>query len=164
MVKVLYIQSAPLSTSKSYIVAQEFIKSYKAANPDHQVVTWDLFAENGGEAGVKVPLFLQLEVEAKFGSFTGNLDPTQQKAWDEVLVAINFFKSFDRYIFSVPMWNFGIPHILKVRRKIRYWFRSNSSPAIPTTRTLSMFLYNQLILFQEVKEVILVWLLANQPF
>jgi len=136
MVKVLYIQSAPLSTSKSYIVAQEFIKSYKAANPDHQVVTWDLFAENGGEAGVKVPLFLQLEVEAKFGSFKGTLDPTQQKAWDEVLATINFFKSFDRYIFSVPMWNFGIPHVLKVRRKLNCWLTQIPHLPFRTTRTL----------------------------
>jgi len=123
MVKVLYIQSAPLTTSKSHVVAQEFIKSYHAANPDHHVVTWNLFAKDGGEAGIKVPLFLQNEVEGKFGSFTGNLDPSHQKAWDEVLATISFFKSFDRYIFGVPMWNFGIPHVLKVRIE-RYHGRS----------------------------------------
>ena len=37
----------------------------------------------------------------------------QQAAWDAVTRAGEHFKGFDKYVFAVPMWNFGIPYALK---------------------------------------------------
>ena len=34
-------------------------------------------------------------------------------AWDGVLKLIDRFKSADKYLFAIPMWNFSIPYRLK---------------------------------------------------
>jgi FMN-dependent NADH-azoreductase len=34
-------------------------------------------------------------------------------AWNEAIATFNRFNSADRYLFSVPMWNAGVPYILK---------------------------------------------------
>ena len=34
-------------------------------------------------------------------------------AWKTVIDTINYFKRFDKYVISSPMWNFGIPYRLK---------------------------------------------------
>ena len=37
----------------------------------------------------------------------------QAKAWKRVTGVIERFKSADWYLFSLPMWNFGVPYVLK---------------------------------------------------
>ncbi len=37
----------------------------------------------------------------------------QQAAWGAVTVIADRFKSADKYVFSLPMWNFSIPYKLK---------------------------------------------------
>lgn len=37
----------------------------------------------------------------------------QKDAWRTVEKVIAHFKEADKYLFSLPMWNFGIPYILK---------------------------------------------------
>jgi hypothetical protein len=37
----------------------------------------------------------------------------QAKAWKRVEEVIERFKSADWYLFSLPMWNFGVPYVLK---------------------------------------------------
>jgi len=39
--------------------------------------------------------------------------PPERAAWAPVEQLINHFTGFDKYLFSIPMWNFGIPYILK---------------------------------------------------
>jgi FMN-dependent NADH-azoreductase len=36
-------------------------------------------------------------------------DDAQVAAWRQVIEVADHFKSFDRYVISTPMWNFGIP-------------------------------------------------------
>ena len=33
--------------------------------------------------------------------------------WNKIVELFGRFNSADKYVFSVPMWNFGIPYILK---------------------------------------------------
>jgi FMN-dependent NADH-azoreductase len=37
----------------------------------------------------------------------------QKQAWKQVEGIIQEFKSADKYVFSLPMWNYGIPYKLK---------------------------------------------------
>ena len=37
----------------------------------------------------------------------------QERAWNSVQTVFDQFNSVDKYLFSVPMWNFGIPYRLK---------------------------------------------------
>ncbi len=41
------------------------------------------------------------------------LSAAEQSAWDGIVSVVERFKAADKYVFSVPMWNFTIPHVLK---------------------------------------------------
>ncbi|NJK28566.1 MAG: hypothetical protein HC925_09240 [Coleofasciculaceae cyanobacterium SM2_3_26] len=49
-------------------------------------------------------------------SFFGEtaMDDKQQTLYDELVRIFNQFNSADDYLFSVPMWNFGVPWKLKL--------------------------------------------------
>lgn len=108
MAKLLYIESSPRkSRSKSIKVANAFIDAYKSANPDDEVVTIDLWEK-------ELPEFDGYTIDAKYQVLHGqNFDAEQQKAWQAVVDVCDEFKSADKYVFSLPMWNFGIPYKLK---------------------------------------------------
>lgn len=44
----------------------------------------------------------------------GTLEGARKTAWDENVVITNRFTSADDYLFTVPMWNGGIPYRLKL--------------------------------------------------
>lgn len=108
MAKLLYIESSPRkSRSKSIEVATAFLEAYKATNPDDTVETIDLWQ-------VKLPEFDGYTIDAKYQVLHGqDHDEDQAKAWQAVVDVCEQFKSADKYLFSVPMWNFGIPYKLK---------------------------------------------------
>ena len=43
------------------------------------------------------------------------IDPSdsEKSAWKEIESIFDTFNEADKYIFSVPMWNFGLPYVLK---------------------------------------------------
>ena len=41
------------------------------------------------------------------------LDDHQRSSWDAIEANINRFLEADIYVISTPMWNFGIPYVLK---------------------------------------------------
>jgi len=108
MAKLLYIESSPRKQrSKSIIVAQSFIQKYLAAHPGDQLLKLDLWEK-------KLPEFDGYTIDAKYQVLHGQgFDEMQQAAWQTVVDVCEEFKSADKYLFSLPMWNFGIPYKLK---------------------------------------------------
>jgi FMN-dependent NADH-azoreductase len=108
MSKLLYIESSPRKDrSKSIKVAKAFLDNYKAANPSDEIVTIDLWDKS-------LPEFDGFTIDAKYQVLHGqDFDDSQQKAWQAVVDVCDEFKSADKYVFSLPMWNFGIPYKLK---------------------------------------------------
>ena len=108
MAKLLYIESSPRKErSKSILVAKAFLEKYKAEHPGDQVVTIDLWDK-------KLPEFDGYTIDAKYQVLHGQgFDADQQAAWQSVVDVCDEFKSADKYLFSLPMWNFGIPYKLK---------------------------------------------------
>lgn len=108
MAKLLYIESSPRKNrSKSIGVANAFIETYKANHPDDEVVTLDLWAAN-------LPEFDGFTIDAKYQVMHGqDFSDEQQNAWQTVVNVCQEFKSADKYVISLPMWNFGIPYKLK---------------------------------------------------
>ena len=108
MSKLLYIESSPRKNrSKSIAVAHRFIEKYKAVNPQDEIITLDLWEK-------QLPEFDGYTIDAKYQVLHGqNFDANQQKAWQAVVDVCNEFKSADKFLFSLPMWNFGIPYKLK---------------------------------------------------
>ena len=108
MAKLLYIESSPRKErSASIEVAHHFIEAYKAAHPGDTVETIDLWK-------TELPAFNESAIDAKYAILHGHaFTPEQAASWAQITAIADKFKSADAYLFSVPMWNFGIPYILK---------------------------------------------------
>lgn len=108
MPKLLYVRCSPRGeTSKSTQITRAFLAAYQGAHPDAAVEEMDIFA-----AGL--PDYAAAGTEAKMSHFgEGELAGEVKTAWDELVRLFNHFNSFDDYLFSMPMWNFGVPYKLK---------------------------------------------------
>jgi FMN-dependent NADH-azoreductase len=108
MAKLIHIQTSPRgSRSASQAVAKQFIESYRAAHPSDAVETLDLWQ-------AELPDFDGATIDAKYAVLHGlPHTPEQSQAWQAVVRIADHFKSADKYLVSLPMWNFGIPYKLK---------------------------------------------------
>ena len=108
MSKLLHIEASPRGErSASITVARHFIEAYKAKHPNDTVETLDLWHAH-------LPEFDGPTIESKYAIMHGqSFTPEQQQAWQAVTKIAEQFKSADKYLFSLPMWNFGIPYKLK---------------------------------------------------
>ena len=101
MSKVLYIKAnaKPEGESKTFRIADKFMEAYKKHHPQDEIITLDLYKEDIHFLTVEdVMVHMSNEVEEKE-------NPMKRYALQ--------FKSADKYIFAEPMWNLGIPAILK---------------------------------------------------
>jgi FMN-dependent NADH-azoreductase len=108
MAKLLHIQTSPRgSRSASQAVAEHFIDSYRRSHPSDTVETLDLWQ-------AELPEFSGATIEAKYAVIHRlPHSPEQIHAWKAVARIADHFKSADKYLVSLPMWNFGIPYKLK---------------------------------------------------
>jgi FMN-dependent NADH-azoreductase len=108
MSKLLYIEASPRkSRSKSIEVSQVFLAELQRSHPTVEIDKLDLWT-------TELPTFDGDTVEAKYAVLQGQTHtPGQAKAWQRVVSVIERFKSADWYLFSLPMWNFGVPYVLK---------------------------------------------------
>lgn len=108
MPKLLHIQSSPRGErSASIEVAKQFIQTYQASNCGDTVETLDLWEAT-------IPEFNGETIDAKYAVLHGQSQtPVQIAAWNEVVKICDHFKSADKFVLSLPMWNFSIPYKLK---------------------------------------------------
>lgn len=108
MSKLLYIQASPREgRSYSRAVSDAFVDAYRKKHPQDSVDVLDVFKE-------KIPDFDGSALQAKYNIMHGEKHTDEQlKAWKNIEVVIERFKSADKYVISLPMWNFGIPYRLK---------------------------------------------------
>ncbi|MCE5186105.1 MAG: NAD(P)H-dependent oxidoreductase [Planctomycetaceae bacterium] len=109
MAELLYIESSPRNEfSVSIKIARAFMEAYKKANPGDSIKTLKLFE-------MDLPPFDGFTIASKYKILRGSAPTTleEKKAWSRVEALIYEFKHADKYLFAVPMWNFGIPYRLK---------------------------------------------------
>ena len=108
MAKLLYIEASPRKErSHSIKVAQHFLDACKEANPRHAIETIDLWQ-------TPFPEFDGATIDAKYRILHGETHTAAEAAaWNTVEELFNHFNSADKYVFSLPMWNFGVPYKLK---------------------------------------------------
>jgi len=108
MSEVLYIKASPRTgRSHSVAVADAFIDSYQQTHPGDNVKTVDIFRTD-------LPGFDLPAATAKYEIMHGEEHSKQdQQIWAEIVSVIEEFKSADKYVMAVPMWNFSIPYRLK---------------------------------------------------
>src|SRR5262245_47231703 len=108
MTRLLHVISSPRGEeSESSRIAGIFLEAYLPGAHDVEVDTLDLWDDS-------LPGYYGRGVEAKMNLLAGK-DPVgaAAKAWAEVRRVFARFAAADEYLFTVPMWNHGVPWILK---------------------------------------------------
>ena len=108
MSKLLHLSASPRGTaSESLAIAATFVDTFSDVRPDIAVEHWDLWDGT-------LPPFGAAAAGAKMSIFAGQ-EPSgeQAAAWAAVHRTFERFAAADYYLFSVPMWNHGVPYILK---------------------------------------------------
>ncbi|MEY8880854.1 FMN-dependent NADH-azoreductase [Donghicola sp. XS_ASV15] len=108
MTKLLYVAASPRGTnSQSGKLADAYLDARLAGEPELVVDRLDLWSAD-------LPEFDGDKAAAKMTFFgLGQMDAPQQTAWDQIVAITQRFTDADEYVFSVPMWNGGIPYKLK---------------------------------------------------
>jgi FMN-dependent NADH-azoreductase len=105
---LLHVSASPRgASSEGLALAGEFLESHLQSHPDVVVDELDLF--DG-----KLPAFGRLAAQAKVAVFSGGQPSAEQQGeWDAARAVFDRFAAADSYLFSVPMWNAGVPYVLK---------------------------------------------------
>jgi FMN-dependent NADH-azoreductase len=106
--RLLHISSSPRGqASESLAIAAAFLEAYAEAHPGAEIDTFDLWDGS-------LPEFGPNAAAAKMAVFAGQA-PTgaQAAAWQTATDTFHRVARATHYLFSVPMWNHGVPYILK---------------------------------------------------
>src|SRR3954447_8121213 len=108
MSTLLHISASPRgAASESLQLAQTFLESYADSHEDARILHWDLWDGS-------LPAFGPPAAGAKMTVFGGGVPVDEEaEAWQAALATFRRFDEADRLLFSVPMWNAGIPYVLK---------------------------------------------------
>jgi FMN-dependent NADH-azoreductase len=108
MTTLLHISASPRAErSESLAIAGTYLDTVRQEHPGVTIETWDLWDGT-------LPAFGPDAAAAKMAVFAGRAPQgAAAQAWTATGAAFRRFAAADRYLFSVPMWNAGVPYILK---------------------------------------------------
>ena len=108
MKKLLHIVATPRAEeSRTLQVSEAFLNTFRDTHTDWVIEELDLSKE-------ELPSLTIKRVGGKYALLGGkDLFGEFKEAWEDILAHIEKFLSADAYLISVPMWNFGIPYMLK---------------------------------------------------
>ena len=96
--------------SRTQKLRQAFLAGYRQAHPDFIHLQLDLGAEHA-----TLPAFDEWDIEAKFQMAygEGKLDEVAAARWDRLTQLTDQLHAADVLLITAPMWNFGVPWMLK---------------------------------------------------
>jgi FMN-dependent NADH-azoreductase len=105
---LLHISASPRGArSESLALAATFLETYRELNPLDSVERFDLWDGT-------LPEFGPAAAGAKMTIFGGCVpEGAEADAWNGARTTFERFDAADKYVFSVPMWNAGVPYVLK---------------------------------------------------
>ena len=108
MSKLLYMVASPRGEdSESKAAADAFLSAYRERHADLEVDVLNLWED-------QLPVYGGRGVAAKMAVFGGGAPSDDDaKAWADVQRVFARFDAADSYLFAVPMWNAGVPWVLK---------------------------------------------------
>jgi len=106
--RLLHIEASPRGErSRSGDVGQHLLARLQAYDPALTVERLDVWA-------AELPPFDGSLIEGRYRLLAGDAVAAGQAArWASVRRIAEHFLSFDAWLFTVPMWNFGVPYRLK---------------------------------------------------
>lgn len=102
MSKILYIKAnaKPEGISRTFQVSDYFINEYKQKNPNDLIITIDLYKE-------KIDFLTEKDISTIFS-------PKNNDSIKHPILKYSYqFAEANKYIIAAPLWNLGIPSILK---------------------------------------------------
>lgn len=109
MAKILYITAnvKTVNDSFSLSVGQKFIQEYKRLNPNDEIEELDLFK-------TEIPFLDQAILGSVFGTVKyDELYEEHQRKFQLMTANLDQFIHADKYVFATPLWNLGVPPVLK---------------------------------------------------
>ncbi len=108
MKTLLHIIASPRGDDSNTLkIAAPILERFREQHRDGRVDTLDLFAES-------LPPMTAPAASGKYQLLSGkDLDERTQRAWAPIVEHIERFKKADIVLISTPMWNFGMPYVLK---------------------------------------------------
>ncbi|MBW4701805.1 MULTISPECIES: FMN-dependent NADH-azoreductase [unclassified Micromonospora] len=108
MTRLLHVSASPTGpASRSTAVAQAFVDAFRERYPRAELDVLDL-------SSITLPPVGAVAVAAKKNAISGAAGSGDEAAlWQQTRDLVRRFTDADHYLFSVPMWNFGIPYLLK---------------------------------------------------
>jgi FMN-dependent NADH-azoreductase len=99
---ILYIKAnaKPEGISRTFKVSDSFVEAYKNGHPGDSVVELDLYKED-------IAFLTEEDINTVFGP------KTEESRKHRILKYTYQFADADKYVIAEPMWNLGIPAILK---------------------------------------------------
>ena len=106
--RILHVIGSPRGErSRSGMVARRLIEGLMADSPGAVAETLDPYSAD-------LPALTGPVIEGRYALIEGrDVADDVRAAWAQIGEAVAHFHSFDTLVFSVPMWNFGIPWQLK---------------------------------------------------
>jgi FMN-dependent NADH-azoreductase len=106
--RVLHVISTPRGlASNTGRVSACLLEALREADENLDVTTLDLFRAD-------LPSVAGRNIETKYRLMTGQAPQADAKeSWSEIERTIEQFLAADLYLLTVPMWNLGIPYVLK---------------------------------------------------
>lgn len=105
--RILHVQASPSPDSRSAAVARHFLAEHARRAPGADIEHIDVWRES-------LPHFDADMIAAKFAVLrAGRATDEQRRRWETAQALSRRFNAADKYVFSVPMWNFGLPYRLK---------------------------------------------------
>jgi FMN-dependent NADH-azoreductase len=106
--RLLHIEASPRKQrSASRQVALAFIDAWQRHHPASTIDTLDVWS-------TALPAFDGAALDAKYAGLSGrSRTPEEEQVWKDIEALAARFHQADVLLFSVPMWNFGIPYRLK---------------------------------------------------
>jgi FMN-dependent NADH-azoreductase len=108
MNRLIHIEASPLKgRSNSTAIAEAFLSAYREHHAGDDIVRFNVW-------DMELPPFDAGTIDAKLAVLrTQEFTPAQWERWNALRAISRTFNAADKYVFSVPMWNFGVPYPLK---------------------------------------------------
>jgi FMN-dependent NADH-azoreductase len=106
--RLLHVIATPRAAdSRTLRISYPFLEHFRAACPDAEIEVLDLFERD-------LPALDGTNIDVKYNLLSGRpIDPSHAESWRHIEELINQFMRADVCLISTPMWNFGIPYVLK---------------------------------------------------
>lgn len=108
MAKLLHISASPRGDrSHSLRLAAAYLAAYRDTHPRDAILEIDLW-------NYALPPIDAGALSAKESAYAGQAPAEEARAaWQRIEAVAHEFRSADRLLLSVPMWNFSVPYVLK---------------------------------------------------